>query len=283
MKSSRGFLAPATRLALTATAAMALVSAAQAARTGNAGRDDLLQGDAYGHRVSAAASICAYQAVDISTSGQVLSPIAASGSVTALDDGAAELDLAQPFAFYGASWQRIAVSTNGYVAFIAEPGQEDGGDFNNDPYVPSLPDNARAAAARVLAYHDELNGEGAGSTLRSAYFASCPRPSGLGDEACSVVQWKNWSRSASSGTLDVVLILYHASAAIALQYAALDTSAGNSACIGIQSDGATDGLNWSCNGGRALTAGSAICLFDPAHLPPDGNDRLFADGFESWD
>ncbi|WP_257385887.1 hypothetical protein [Tahibacter caeni] len=268
MNAFARFLAPAALLAATA------------AQAGGGGRDDLLQGDAYGHRVSAAAGVCAYQAIDISTSGQVLSPIAANGSVTALDDGAAELDLAEPFAFYGASWQRIAVSTNGYVAFIAEPGQDDGGDFNNDPYLPSLPDNARAAAARVLAYHDELDGEGAGATLRSAYFSSCPRPSGLGDEACSVVQWKNWSRSGSSGALDVVLIIYHASSAIALQYAALDASAGSSACIGIQADGAVDGLSWSCNGGRALAAASAVCLFDPAHLPPDGNDRLFANGFE---
>ncbi|MBN8742254.1 MAG: hypothetical protein BGP24_04925 [Lysobacterales bacterium 69-70] len=278
MNASRGFLARAALLAVTAAAAM--LTAAQAARTGGNGRDDLLQGDAYGHRVSAAPDVCAYQAIDISASGQALAPIAASGTVTALDDGAAELDLSQPFAFYGESWQRIAVSTNGYLAFTADPGQEDGGDFNNDPYVPSLPDNARAAAARVLAYHDELDGEGAGATLRSAYFASCPRPSGLGDEACSVVQWKNWSRSGSSGALDVALILYHSSAAIALQYAALDASAGSSACIGIQADGAVDGLNWSCNGARPLVAASAICLFDPAHLPPDFSDRLFANGFE---
>ncbi len=280
MNASRGFLARTALFAATAVAALTAATAAQAARTGGDGRDDLLQGDAYGHRVSAAPGVCAYQAVDISASGQVLSPIAASGSVTALDDGAAELDLSQPFAFYGANWQRIAVSTNGYLAFIAEPGQEDGGDFNNDPYVPSLPDNARAAAARVLAYHDELDGEGAGATVRSAYFASCPRPSGLGDEACSVVQWKNWSRSGSSGTLDVTVILYHSSAAIALQYAALDASAGSSACIGIQSDGAVDGLNWSCNGSRTLAAASAVCLFDPAHLPQDVGDRLFANGFE---
>jgi hypothetical protein len=245
------------------------------------GRNDVLQGDAYGHRVSADAALCPYSALDISASGQALNPVAANGSVAALDDGAAEIDLAQPFAFYGTDWQRIAVSTNGYVAFLAETGLEDGGDFNNDPYVPSLPDNARAAAARVLAYHDELDGEDAGATLRSAHFASCPRASLFGDEACSVIQWKNWTRIGSSGALDVVLVLYHTSGAIALHYAALDASAGSSACIGMQSDGAIDGLNWSCNGARAVSAGSAVCIFDPSHLPPGGNDLLFANGFEA--
>lgn len=250
------------------------------AYAGGAARNDVLQGDAYGHRVSADPALCPFSSLDISTGGQALSPIAANGNVTALDDGAAEIELAAPFTFYGTDWQRIAVSTNGYVAFLAETGLEDGGDFNNDPYVPSLPDNARAAAARVLAYHDELSGEDAGATLRSAYFANCPRASLFGDEACSVIQWKNWTRIGSGGALDVVAVLYHTSGAIALQYAALDASNGSSACIGIQADGATDGLNWSCNGARALTSGSAVCLFDPAHLPPSGNDLLFADGFE---
>ncbi|HSX62543.1 MAG TPA: hypothetical protein VLF18_20345 [Tahibacter sp.] len=244
------------------------------------GRNDVLQGDAYGHRISADASLCPYAVLDLSAGGQTLNPIAANGSVAALDDGAAEFELAQPFAFYGATWQRMAVSTNGYIAFLAETGLEDGGDFNNDPYVPSLPDNARAAGARVLAYHDELSGEDAGATLRTAHFASCPRASVFGDEACSVVEWKNWTRIGSSGTLDAALVLYHTSGAIALQYAALDASAGSSACVGIQSDGATDGLNWSCNGARPLVAGSAVCLFDPSHLPPGGSDLLFADGFE---
>lgn len=264
-----------------AFAALAPLLAAQAVVAGSSGRNDVLQGDAYGHRISADAALCPYVALDISTTGQALAPIAANGSVTALDDGAAEFDLAQPFMFYGTSAQRVAVSTNGYLAFIAETGLEDGGDFNNDPYVPSLPDNARAAAARVLAYQDELHGENAGATLRSAHFASCPRPSALGDEACSVVHWKNWTRTGSSGALDVMLILYHTSAAITLQYAALDASAGGSACIGVQADGAADGVSWSCDGARPLAAGSAVCIFDPAHLPPGGNDSVFANGFES--
>ncbi|MBL8301052.1 MAG: hypothetical protein JNN30_22140 [Rhodanobacteraceae bacterium] len=251
------------------------------AHSGTTNRDDVLQGDAYGHRVSADATLCPYAALDISANGQALNPVASNANVTALDDGAAEVDLALPFSFYGTVWTRIAVSTNGYIAFLAEPGLEDGGDFNNDAYVPSLPDNPRAAAARVLAYQDELNGEGAGATLRSAHFASCPRASLFGDEACSVVQWKNWTRVGSSGALDVALILYHTSRAIVLQYTALDASAGSSACIGIQSDGATDGLNWSCNGMRPLSAGSAVCIFDPSRLPPGSNDLIFANRFES--
>ena len=66
-----------------------------------------------------------------------------------------------------------------------------------------------------------------------------------------------------------------------MQYTALDATAGSSACAGLQSDGAADGGAWSCNGTRALETGTALCLFDPAHLPSTSNDGLFADGFES--
>ncbi|TDR45923.1 hypothetical protein DFR29_104359 [Tahibacter aquaticus] len=250
-----------------------------AAVSAHGNRSDVLQGDAYGHRISADPALCAYEPIDMSAAAS-LAPIAAGGSASALDDGAAVVDLPQAFPFYGTAPTRLSVSTNGYIAFVNAADEEDGGDYNNDPYVPSLPDNARAGSARLYVYHDELNGEGGGASLRSAYFAHCPRTSLIPDEACSVIAWKGWSRGGSSGSLDVTAVLYHGSGNIALQYASLDASAGNSACIGAQSDGAIDGVSWSCNGGRSLAAATAVCIFDPAYAPPVVEDALFADGFD---
>lgn len=249
------------------------------AASAHGSRIDIVQGDAYGHRLSADPALCAYEPIDMAAAA-TLTPVAAGPGVAALDDGAAVVELVQPFPFYGTSPDRIAVSTNGYIAFVSSADEEDGGDFGNDPYIPNLPDNARAASARLLAYHDELNGEGAGAALRTAYFATCPRVSLIPGEACSVVEWSSWSRAGSSGSLTFSAVLYHTSGNIALQYAALDASAGGSACIGAQSDGAVDGASWSCDGGRSLAAGSAVCFFHPNYSPPIIVDALFADGFD---
>lgn len=258
---------------LFAAAALLLAASAQGSRY------DIVQGDAYGHRLSADPALCAYEPVDMSAA-TTLAPVAAGAAAGALDDGAAVVELAQPFPFYAATKNRVAVSTNGYLAFVSAEEEEDGGDFGNDPYIPNLPDNARAASARVFAYHDELNGEGAGAALRSAYFAACPRTSLIPGEACSVIEWSNWSRAGSSGSLTFSAVIYHTSGNIALQYATLDASAGSSACIGVQADGAVDGASWSCDGGRSLAAASAVCIYHPDYAPPIIVDALFADGFD---
>ncbi len=264
-------------------AASLLLLAALAApcQAGTNPRAQLTQLDGYGHFASADPALCTYAPIDVD-GGTTLNPIAASPSATALDDGAATFALSQPFRFFGTDYGTLVVSTNGYVAFAAGLAEENGGDFSNDIYLPAVPDNAPFAAARLLAYHDELSGEGAGATLTQQFFATCPRPSGLiADEACSVVRWKNWNRLGDNQPLTFQLVLYHASQAAVVQYTALDATAGSSACAGLQSDGAADGGAWSCNGTRTLETGTALCLFDPAHLPSTSNDSLFANGFES--
>ena len=238
-----------------------------------------VQADGYGHLVTSGGTACPYTALDVA--GGTLTLTAAGPASTALDDGAAALALAEPFAFYGASYTNVIVSSNGYIAFADGLDRENGGDFSNDPYLPAVPDNTPSIAGRVYAYHDDLTGEASGSDLRAGHYASCPRASDAGaSEACTVVQWKNWGRLAGGDGIDVALVLYHASGEIAVQHAALDASAGTSACVGIQNADAGDGGAWTCDGGRALTAASAVCYFDPAH-PPGGNDTLFANGFET--
>ncbi|MEO8671330.1 MAG: hypothetical protein ABI411_08445 [Tahibacter sp.] len=244
-------------------------------------RDRLTQLDGYGYFASSDASVCAYNPVDIETAGTSLSPTASTNGVAALDDGAAAVALTQPFRFYATAYSSVVVSTNGYVAFAATLAEENGGDFSNDPYLPAVPDNSPSSSARIYAYHDELSGEAAGASLKHAYFAQCPRPSGIvPNEACSVLRWKDWTRLGENQPIDVELVLYHASDSISVQYISIDASAGGSACTGVQSANAADGGAWSCNGTRAISAGSAICFFDPAHLPATVQDHVFSDGFE---
>lgn len=260
--------------------ALALAALAPACLAGTNPRAALTQLDGYGHFGSADPALCAYLPIDLD-GATPLGLSAASPAVGALDDGAAQFTLAGPLRFYGSDYTSLVVSSNGYVAFAADTAEENGGDFSNDAYLPAVPDNAAFATARIFAYHDELSGEGAGAALRQQHFTACPRPSGLvADEACTVVHWHDWSRLGESQLIDVQLVLYHASHAVAVQYGALDAGAGASACVGLQSHNAEDGGAWSCNGARPLGAGSAVCFFDPAHLPGGVADALFADGFE---
>lgn len=260
-------------------AGLALVMLAEAAVAGTGSREALTQLDGYGHFGSGDAALCAYAPVTTEAAG-VLSLTAASPAAPALDDGAAAFALQQPFAFFGTDYDTLVVSSNGYVAFAATTADEDGGDFSNDLYLPAVPDNAAFSTPRIYAYHDELSGEGSGAQLSQQYFAACPRASGVIDgEACSVVRWKNWNRLGDNQPIAFELVLYHASAAIALQYTTVDAMAGASACVGLQGADAADGGAWSCNGTRIIAAGSAICLFDPAHLP-NANDAIFADDFD---
>lgn len=239
----------------------------------------IVQADDYGHLMVGGAS-CPYAALDVSA-GTPLTLTAAGPGVAALDDGAAVLALAEPFAFYGESHSNLVVSSNGYVAFADGLDAENGGDFSNDPYLPAVPDNSPSISGRIYAYHDDLTGEASGSDLRANHYANCPRASdAIAGEACTVVAWKNWARVAGGDGIDVAIVLYHASGEIAIQHAALDAGAGSSACVGIQNADAGDGGAWSCNGGRALPVASAVCWFDPEH-PPGGDDTLFADGFET--
>jgi hypothetical protein len=266
--------------ALLPCAALALLHAS-ACLAGTAPRAALTQLDGYGHFGSADPALCAYSPVNVD-SGTTLTLTAASPNAPALDDGAAQFALSQPFSFFGSEYDSLVVSSNGYLAFAGDTAEEDGGDFSNDPYLPAVPDNAAFATARIFAYHDELSGEGAGAALAQQYFASCPRASGvIAGEACSVVRWKNWTRLGDTQPITVEAVLYHASAAVALQYSAVDASTGASACVGLQSRNAEDGGAWTCDGTRAVSAGSAVCFFDPAHLPGSSNDAIFADGFES--
>ena len=239
--------------------------------------------DQYGYQAYASGSAqCAYAYVDASD-GAILDLSAASAAAPASDDGAAVVALAAPFELYGVPVNALVVSSNGYLAAGNDLTEEDGGDFSADCPLPAIADNPVASQSRIYAYHADLDGAPNSGTIRSRYFGSCPRPSASGsDEACSVVQWQDWALRGEPGALDMQVVLYHASLEIALQYQALDAGLGATASIGTQGPDALSGNAFACRGNRALPPASAVCLFDPRHLPPlPISDLIFADNFES--
>ena len=239
--------------------------------------------DRYGYQAYTSGSAqCAYDYVDASD-GVILNLSAASAAAPASDDGAAMVALAAPFELYGVAVNTLVVSSNGYLAAAGDLATEDGGDFSADCPLPAIADNAAASQSRIYAYHADLDGAPNAGAIQSRHFASCPRASESGsDEACTVVQWRNWALRGQSGALDMQVVLYHTSFEIALQYQALDASLGATATIGTQGPDAVSGNAFACRGSRPLPAASAICLFDPRHPPPlPVIDAIFADGFDS--
>jgi len=218
-------------------------------------------GDGYGHLVIDSSDVdCSFQFVDIEGSGAPLT-WTASGADPAADDGGAALTLTQPFEYYGVSLSQLVVSTNGYLAFGATTDAEDGGDFSNDAQLPAIPDNDLGVAARAMVYHDDLSGFMSGGTAAWEYFAVCPRESdALGAEACTVVQWSDWSTAAGGSSFDIQALLYHQSFEIVFQLkpggATLDQGT-----IGVQDSTAQMAAQY--RPAAALTSEIAICVFDP--------------------
>lgn len=238
--------------------------------------------DHYGYQARFGDSAqCPYEYVDAG-GGDLLTLTAASANAPASDDGAALVPLAAAFELYGVSLQTLVASSNGYLAAADALTTEDGADFSADCPLPAIADNAQAAQSRIHAYHADLDAEPNGGALHTQYFASCPRASDTGAaEACTVVQWRDWSLRGHSGSLNMQAILYHSSFEIVLQYQSLDSSLGSTATVGVQGPDAISGLATGCAGNRPLTPAMSVCLFDPRYPPgPSVVDLIFSDGFD---
>ncbi len=237
--------------------------------------------DAYGYSVSPSTDPeCAHQYIDLTGTGTALM-LVASGTVPAGDDGGAELALAEPFEFYGVPAQRLVASSNGYLAPGVGLEHEDGGYWRNDCPLPAIPDNVRASYARIYALGHDLDQAGSGQLLWR-HFEVCPRASGvIDDEACTVVEWHDWRRLDSAERLDFQVVLYHQSAAIALQYAASSGALPDDATVGLQDAGAVSAAMASCGLSGPPAAVASVCFFDPRFPPVGNNDILFRNGFES--
>ncbi|WP_395377028.1 hypothetical protein [Marinicella sp. W31] len=212
-------------------------------------------------------STCPVDYVDLSTDGKLLT-LTPAGAVAADDDGAALLNLTEPFLFYRKMYPSLVISSNGYVSFANDLTEESGGDFSNDCLFPSVPDNQPGALARIMPLHDDLENSGSGG-IRTAYYAVCPRMGNM-TSACTVIDWFDWRIRGTLNGFDFQIILYHQNGEVVMQYGA-DNPASGSASIGIQDGVLNSGVIVSCNDPAQSLNNSAVCLHNPI---------IFADGFE---
>lgn len=217
--------------------------------------------DVFGYSVRDSAQ-CAFQWLDISGTGQALS-FQASGAEPADDDGGVVLSLAEPFEFYGQPYQRVVVSSNGYVAFAEDLQQENGADYSNDCPLPAVPDNGAARLGRIAVFHDDLQAGGGGQVLHE-YQASCQRPGPVSGEACTVIQWQNWDFHNNTGaSIAFEVLLYHHSREIVAQYDNAGTLPTLSATMGVQNPALSSAAMFQCNQATALPSDGRWCLASP--------------------
>ena len=215
------------------------------------------------------AGTCGFDYVELGASGLPV-PLGPGHAKADVDDGAAVVQLQQPFEFYQLPALALVVSGNGYLATADSLAVEDGSDFSNDCRLPVRADNPAASHNRIYVYHDDLRPR-AGGEVRQAFFSSCPRTgAGGSDQACTVVEWNGFERATpipSTQPLRAQAVLYHGSHEIALQYATLDDSHAAQATVGLQGFDGRTAREASCNSTRRIAPRQAVCFFDPRHPP----------------
>lgn len=225
----------------------------------------------YGYQVadSVGNDLCGFDYITLGSSARPVA-LAPGHARAAADDGAAVIELGQPFEFYQLPSTRLVVSGNGYLAAADSLAVEDGSDFSNDCGLPARPDNPVASHNRIYVYHDDLRPR-SGGQVRQAHFSACPRASAAGrPEACTVVEWDGFERASpvpSTQPLQMQAVLYHGSHEIALQYASLDDSGAAQATIGLQGFDGRTARQASCNTPRRVAPQQAVCFFDPRRKP----------------
>lgn len=239
----------------------------------NAQRSISFAADAFGYQNSTS---CDLIAIDISSGGQALVFTDTNG-MSVSDDGVAVVMLPSPIEFYQQQYNRLLVSSNGYVTLANNDNADNGMDFSNDCPLPAVPGNGALELARIAVLHDDLEGVSAQAEVYQQFITPCPRPGSLADEGCQVVQWQDWSYRDQSGQDDVTfqLLLYPASRQVVLQYPSANYST-VSATIGLQSGGAFSAFNQGCNQLQTIPASGAICLDHPLEA-----EVLSRYGFES--
>ena len=235
--------------------------------------------DTYGYTVfDTSTNRCVSAPVDITASGTPLDLVATEPDGNADDEGSVVLSLTAPFEYYGTAVEAVTASSNGYLALGGAVDTENGGDFSNDCPLPAVPDNASPASGRIYPLHDDLVGAG---QLHTEYFDSCPRPSGTSvDGACTVIQWTQWQTLGAAKRFTFQVLLYHASAAIAVQYVDIPAAALAGATLGLQNENSTSGATIRCNSVEAQSPVQGFCAYDPRFPSLVVLDTVFADGFQ---
>jgi len=234
--------------------------------------------DLYGYSLSASllGGTCGFDYVDLEAAGKKVALVRGHARA-AEDDRAAVLSLARPFELYQSPTKALVVSENGYLAVADSLKVDDGSDFSNDCSLPARPDNPSATPNRIYVYHDDLRPRG-DSSVRHAFFTSCPRRSAAGaPEPCTVVEWNGFERTGpipSTQPLQAQAVLYHGSHEIALQYASVDDSGAAQATVGLQGFDGRTARQASCNTRGRVAASQAICFHDPRHPPGGGKSTV---------
>ncbi len=182
------------------------------------------------------------------------------------DDGSwGPLNIGFTFTFYGNNYTQFHVSSNGLVMFGSGSG-----DYTEDP-IPSTgtPNNL------ISAFWDDIVIDPSGKILYTTIGAAPNRK--------CIIQWTNmgfYSSTVLMGTFAV--ILYEGTNNIQIQYRSIidNTSArahGQSATIGLENAGGTEGIQFAYHNSSAIQSEQAI-LFTPSGTTYTVNHSAIYDG-----
>ena len=177
------------------------------------------------------------------------------------DDQAVAVDLPFPFPFYGETYRRAFVSTNGFLNFLAPSTA-----FSNTA-IPS----AAAPNAGVYAFWDDFTVD-ASASVRTEVVGSAP-------ERRFIVEWRN-VRFIGETTRATFELALHENGRIEFLYGTLPATSrgqGDSGTVGIESHTGTDALQYSF-GEAVLASGTALTFRRPGAAfaqgtVTDANDR----------
>ncbi|MCF6289289.1 MAG: hypothetical protein L3J53_08670 [Proteobacteria bacterium] len=220
---------------------------------------DIVGNDNYGNGVGA----CARDFIDISKTGSELGFVDPNpdDTIPGNDDGAAIVELSQPFNFYGQTISSLSVSSNGYISIDST---DTGADFDNDCPLPTLPNNTAngsSTMARIIPLHDDL----IPTQLFHQHFDICPRQSALGvDLACDIFMYTDVDVYDNSNSdiesFNFEAILYPAVSQWVFQYEG-EGFRPESSSVGIQNNNASDGVSFSCNNASEINTTEAVCVY----------------------
>ncbi|MBL4659789.1 MAG: PKD domain-containing protein, partial [Alcanivoracaceae bacterium] len=218
--------------------------------------------------------LCARQFIDISASGTELTLVDAdpNDDFAATDEGVASINLSQPFNLYGNAISSLYLSSNGYISTNSA---ESGFDFDNDCPLPALPNNTAngvTTSARLIPLHDDLITQ----HIYHQHFNTCPRQSELAqDLACDIFMYNDVELFATNTVehFDFEAILYATVNQWVYQYNGTGFNPASST-IGLQSDGATDGVSFACNTPNSINTQQAVCVYH-ADNQSDSDNTFF--------
>ncbi len=198
--------------------------------------------DSFGHMWTNSSGTVSvdYNWIDARTGTELL-------DLSVTEDDTASFDLPFSFQFYGESFSKIWVSTNGWVSFAQPSGGDPSYLLNGSIPAGAGPDSL------IAVYWDEMIGIAGGGG--NVYYDTI----GTAPNRKVIIQW-DVQRNGGAGAINVCqVILYEQSNLIKLQYNILTGgfNGGSSATIGIKKN-TTDGVEYSFNTAASVAAGMAI-------------------------